>query len=140
MPIYPEYRDFTNPGAHKQLMPSVSSFDQVVETLNLSPPFLPGSPNAASHARDGSRTNRSRLEFGGIGGSIGAEGGGGGMRRDSRWFPTHRPFLAALWAFAMLPSVIYGFASSRTAGFTIVLFGIAGFFIGERAFRHKKHH
>jgi hypothetical protein len=44
MAVYPDYRDFTNPGAHKQVIPSVSSFDQIVETLNLSPHQYEGSP------------------------------------------------------------------------------------------------
>jgi hypothetical protein len=37
MSVHPENRDFTNPGAYKRVTPAASSFDQVVETLNLSP-------------------------------------------------------------------------------------------------------
>jgi hypothetical protein len=51
MAVYPEYRDFTNPGAHKQVIPSVSSFDQVVETLNLSPQQYQGSPELKEWVR-----------------------------------------------------------------------------------------
>jgi len=40
-------------------------------------PFLPCPPNAARHSCDGSGPNRSRLEFGGIGGIIGGERGCG---------------------------------------------------------------
>jgi hypothetical protein len=43
MSIHPENRDFTNPGAHKRVIPSASSFDHVVETLNLSPHQYEGS-------------------------------------------------------------------------------------------------
>jgi len=51
MAVYPEYRDFTNPGAHKQVIPSASSFDQVVETLNLSPQQYQGSPELKEWVR-----------------------------------------------------------------------------------------
>jgi hypothetical protein len=40
---HPENRDFTNPGAYKQIIPSESSFDQMVETLHLSPHQYEGS-------------------------------------------------------------------------------------------------
>jgi hypothetical protein len=43
MAVHPENRDFTNPGAYKQIIPSASSFDQVVESLNLSPDQFEGS-------------------------------------------------------------------------------------------------
>jgi hypothetical protein len=43
MSVHPENRDFTNPGAYKQVVPPVSSFDQLVETLNLSPQQYEGS-------------------------------------------------------------------------------------------------
>ena len=51
MAVYPEYRDFTHPGAHTQVIPSVSSFDQVVETLNLSPQQYQGSPELKEWVR-----------------------------------------------------------------------------------------
>jgi hypothetical protein len=43
MAVHPENRDFTNPGAYKQIVPSASSFDQMVESLNLSPDQFEGS-------------------------------------------------------------------------------------------------
>ena len=43
MALQPEKRDFTNPGAYKRVSPSASSFDQMVETLNLSPHQYQGS-------------------------------------------------------------------------------------------------
>jgi hypothetical protein len=43
MSAHPEIRCFTNPGAYKHVIPLVSSFDQVVETLNLSPSQYEGS-------------------------------------------------------------------------------------------------
>jgi hypothetical protein len=51
MAVYPEYRDFTNPGAHKQVIPSVSSFDQIVETLSLVPHQYEGSPELKEWVR-----------------------------------------------------------------------------------------
>jgi hypothetical protein len=41
--VHPENRDFTNPGAHNRVVSSVSSFDQMVESLNLSPHQYEGS-------------------------------------------------------------------------------------------------
>jgi hypothetical protein len=43
MAVHPESRDFTNPGAHNRVIPSVSSFDQMVATLHLSPDQYEGS-------------------------------------------------------------------------------------------------
>ena len=43
MSIHPENRGFTNPGAYKPVVLLVSSFDQVVEKLNLSPSQYEGS-------------------------------------------------------------------------------------------------
>jgi hypothetical protein len=43
MSVHPEIRDFTNPGAYKRVIPAANSFDQVVETLNLSPHQYEGS-------------------------------------------------------------------------------------------------
>jgi len=43
MAVHPENRDFTNPGAHNRIIPSVSSFDQVVTSLRLSPDQYEGS-------------------------------------------------------------------------------------------------
>ena len=43
MTAHPQNRDFTNPGAHNRVIASVSSFDQMVETLHLSPQQYQGS-------------------------------------------------------------------------------------------------
>jgi hypothetical protein len=47
----PENRDFTNPGAYKQVIASVSSFDQMVETLHLSPDQYEGCPELREWVR-----------------------------------------------------------------------------------------
>jgi len=44
MAVHPENRGFTNPGAYKRETFSVCSFDEIVETLHLSPHQYEGSP------------------------------------------------------------------------------------------------
>jgi hypothetical protein len=41
--VRPESRPFTNPGVYKRVIASASSFDQMVETLNLLPHQFEGS-------------------------------------------------------------------------------------------------
>ncbi|MGB7587000.1 MAG: hypothetical protein WBM11_19345 [Terriglobales bacterium] len=51
MSVHPGNRDFTNPGAHNRVIPSMSSFDQMVETLHLSPHQYEGSPELKEWVR-----------------------------------------------------------------------------------------
>jgi hypothetical protein len=56
MAVHPENRMFTNPGAYKQMVAAASSFDQLVESLNL----LPHQYESSHELREWVRRNKNQ--------------------------------------------------------------------------------